>query len=73
MAPPIFAFLQREGHLSDAEMYRTFNMGVGLCLVAPRSEVEAILGDYRRMGFGGRQIGVVRKGEGVCVGKERLA
>ena len=34
--PPIFAFLQREGKLTDDEMYRTFNMGVGLCLVTPR-------------------------------------
>jgi len=52
-APPIFGFLQREGHLSDAEMYKTFNMGVGLCLVTPRGEVEALLRDYRKLGFDG--------------------
>ncbi len=72
-APPIFEFLQREGRLDDAEMYRTFNMGVGLCLVTPRSEVEAVLRDYRRLGFGGRQVGVVRRGEGVVVGTGRIA
>ena len=72
-APPVFGFLQREGRLSDAEMYRTFNMGVGLCLVTPRSEVEAVLRDYRKRGFEGRQVGTVTRGEGVVVGTERIA
>ena len=72
-APPIFGFLRREGHLTDAEMYRTFNMGVGLCLVTPRGEVDALLRDYRKLGFDGREIGVVKRGEGVVVGTTRIA
>ncbi len=72
-APPIFGFLQREGHLTDVEMYRTFNMGVGLCLVCPPSEVQALERDYERAGFSSRQIGVMRSGEGVVVGKRRIA
>ena len=71
--PPIFRFLQREGRLGDDEMYKTFNMGVGLCLVTPPSEVEALLSDYRRRGLEGRQIGLVRKGRGVMVGTRRIA
>jgi len=71
--PPIFRFLQREGRVGDGEMYKTFNMGVGLCLVMPSSEVEAVLGDYRRRGFEGRRIGTVKKGEGVAVGTTRIA
>lgn len=71
--PPIFGFLQRRGDLTDAEMYRTFNMGVGLCLVTPRSEADAVLRHYRKMGFEGAEIGVVRKGEGVLVGSQRIA
>ncbi|MDA4115253.1 MAG: phosphoribosylformylglycinamidine cyclo-ligase [Thaumarchaeota archaeon] len=71
--PPIFGFLRREGRLSDAEMYRTFNMGVGLCLVIPRSEVEAVLRDYRKLGFDGRTIGTVKRGEGVVVGTTRVS
>jgi len=31
--PPLFALLQKLGSLSDDEMYRTFNMGVGMVLV----------------------------------------
>ncbi len=72
-APPIFAFLQEEGSLSDMEMYRTFNMGVGLCLVTPRDEVEGVIRDYRKRGFDGWQIGAVRKGEGVTVGTKRVS
>jgi phosphoribosylformylglycinamidine cyclo-ligase len=72
-AQPIFGLLQREGRLSDAEMYMTFNMGVGLCLVTPRAEVEAVLRDYRKRGFEGREIGTVKRGAGVVVGKERVA
>jgi len=32
---PIFRMLQRLGNVEDHEMYRTFNMGVGLVIVAP--------------------------------------
>jgi len=72
-APPIFGFLKREGHVSDTEMYQTFNMGVGLCLVTPRGEVDAVLRDYRKLGFDGRQIGAVKRGEGVVVGTMRIS
>lgn len=51
--PPIFAALQREGRLDDAEMYRVFNMGVGMVAVCPeraRPELERLLPDARRIG-----------------------
>lgn len=31
--PPVFRFLQERGEISDAEMRRTFNMGIGMALV----------------------------------------
>ena len=34
--PPIFSLLQEIGNVSQAEMYRTFNMGVGMVLIVPR-------------------------------------
>lgn len=71
--PPIFAYLQREGRLEDAEMYSTFNMGVGLCLAAPPSEAESLVRDYRRAGFDAGRVGTVKRGEGVVVGTERVA
>ncbi|QDI92641.1 phosphoribosylformylglycinamidine cyclo-ligase [Salicibibacter halophilus] len=50
---PIFPFLQREGRLSDQDMYGTFNMGIGYVVaVRPEREQEAlgILGDAYAIG-----------------------
>ncbi|MDE1155120.1 MAG: phosphoribosylformylglycinamidine cyclo-ligase [Acidobacteriaceae bacterium] len=38
---PIFSMMQKLGHLDAAEMYRTFNMGVGLVIAAPAGQQEA--------------------------------
>jgi phosphoribosylformylglycinamidine cyclo-ligase len=40
---PIFNLIQKKGKLPDDEMYRIFNMGVGLCIVLPASEAEDAL------------------------------
>jgi phosphoribosylformylglycinamidine cyclo-ligase len=48
--PPVFAWLQRAGGVDEAEMFRAFNMGVGLILVCDRSladELVAALRDVR--------------------------
>ncbi len=34
--PPVFDLIQRAGSVSPAEMYRVFNMGIGLCAIVPR-------------------------------------
>jgi phosphoribosylformylglycinamidine cyclo-ligase len=40
--PPIFSIIQREGGVSAEEMYRVFNMGLGMVAVCAESNVEAI-------------------------------
>ncbi|MDD3934104.1 MAG: phosphoribosylformylglycinamidine cyclo-ligase, partial [Methanoculleus sp.] len=40
--PAIFRWLQETGGISDMEMYRTFNMGMGYAFVAPPESVAAI-------------------------------
>jgi phosphoribosylformylglycinamidine cyclo-ligase len=37
---PIFQMIQEDGGIADEEMYRVFNMGVGMCLIC-RSEVAS--------------------------------
>lgn len=72
-APPIFDIIKEDGKVTEREMYRTFNMGVGFCLVAPRTEVENILticGRHRLEAF---RLGVVERGLGVRVGKLKVA
>jgi len=51
--PPIFTLIQREGRIEEAEMYRVFNMGVGMTAVAsPASagEIAAMIPEARMIG-----------------------
>ena len=65
--PPIFGLIQSKGKLSDGEMYRTFNMGIGLCLVVPDSEAKRAARPFDDEGFKTHVIGTVEKGRGVTV------
>ena len=40
---PIFKLIQKEGGISDQEMYRVFNMGLGMVAVCPGGNVTKIL------------------------------
>ena len=39
--PPIFDVLQREGGISDDEMFRVFNMGLGMVAVCPENNIAS--------------------------------
>lgn len=41
--PPLFTWLQRAGQLDDAEVFRAFNMGVGMVVIASASNADALL------------------------------
>ncbi len=41
--PPIFTFLQKSGNISDKEMLRTFNNGIGMAAVVPRDASHDIM------------------------------
>ncbi len=45
--PPLFELLRKLGNVSDAEMYRTFNMGVGMVIVCAPGNVETIEAQLR--------------------------
>jgi phosphoribosylaminoimidazole synthetase len=42
--PPAFAWLQTAGGVSDAELRRTFNCGVGFIVIVAENDAEAVLG-----------------------------
>ncbi|XP_060006843.1 trifunctional purine biosynthetic protein adenosine-3 isoform X3 [Lagenorhynchus albirostris] len=46
--PRIFSWLQQEGHLSEEEMARTFNCGIGAALVVSRDLTQQILQDIQQ-------------------------
>ncbi len=61
--PPLFAWLQRTGDVAGDEMLRTFNMGVGLIVVAGAEDARALLGALHEAGERGAiQIGEVTPG-----------
>ncbi len=41
--PPVFPVMQDLGNLESTEMYRTFNMGIGLILAVPSDDASAII------------------------------
>jgi phosphoribosylformylglycinamidine cyclo-ligase len=58
--PPLFALIQREGGVSDAEMFRTFNMGVGMVVAVAPEDATGVLAALP----GACRIGKVRPREG---------
>ena len=40
--PPIFSLLERAGSLSKRDLYRTFNMGLGMVLVVPADQADDV-------------------------------
>jgi phosphoribosylformylglycinamidine cyclo-ligase len=59
---PIFKLMQEIGHIPEAEMYRTFNMGVGMVIVAAAEDAEAIENHLKGRGEAFYEIGCVTKG-----------
>jgi phosphoribosylformylglycinamidine cyclo-ligase len=60
---PIFDLMQRLGNVSEREMYRTFNMGVGMVVVCAESDVELIKSHVESRGERCFEIGRVVEGE----------
>lgn len=60
--PPLFTWLQGLGGVSDEEMYKTFNMGMGFAVILPRDEVGRAKTVLRS--FAPRVVGHVTRGKG---------
>ncbi|KAJ7563720.1 hypothetical protein O6H91_03G123200 [Diphasiastrum complanatum] len=63
--PPIFKWVQETGNIEDAEMRRTFNMGIGMVLVVTSEAAERILVTENENSKSAYVIGHVIEGEGV--------
>ncbi|MBX6422849.1 phosphoribosylformylglycinamidine cyclo-ligase [Thermosulfurimonas sp. F29] len=62
--PPIFRFLMERGEISEEEMYRVFNCGIGFVLVIPEEAVEEVEAVCRGLGETVYRIGVVETASG---------
>ena len=61
--PPVFPWLQRLGDVEDAEMYRVFNMGIGLVLIVSPFFAESVRRKFHRASMRTAIIGEVVKGQ----------
>ncbi len=63
--PPLFRIIQKGGHISDEEMYRTFNMGVGMIALVAPADLHDVEHSLERRGETSFVIGSVVSGSGV--------
>jgi phosphoribosylformylglycinamidine cyclo-ligase len=56
---PIFSLIQAQAMIDDAEMYRVFNMGMGMLVIVPPADVDRVPGVHR--------VGAIVTGSGVTL------
>ena len=61
---PIFNILQQGGRVSDEEMHKVFNMGIGMVLIVAPDKADAV---KRACGKGAFFVGEIVRGKGGCV------
>jgi phosphoribosylformylglycinamidine cyclo-ligase len=61
--PPVFRTLQEAGRVEDAEMFRTFNMGIGYVAVVPPGEADGLAAALTRAGERVYRLGEIVAGE----------
>ena len=69
---PIFTLIQDEGKISNLEMYRTFNMGIGFCIIASSVDSEKIQKIFKQHRINSTKIGEIIKDPGVFIGELKI-
>ncbi|MSR46160.1 MAG: phosphoribosylformylglycinamidine cyclo-ligase [Planctomycetes bacterium] len=70
---PVFTFLQQQGGVTDEEMHRVFNLGIGMVLVVEAAKVDATLATLKKRSWkkasaiGRVEAGGGKGGRGKCV------
>ncbi|MGD8378508.1 MAG: phosphoribosylformylglycinamidine cyclo-ligase [Gammaproteobacteria bacterium] len=60
--PPVFEWLQEQGNISDREMLRTFNCGIGMVVCVPAADADAAFALLSEAGETVFRIGTVEAG-----------
>jgi len=61
---PVFKLIQEIGNIDDKEMYQTFNMGMGFCIIASETDADNIVDMLKGKA---KIVGSVGKGKGVKI------
>ena len=70
--PPLMQLIEDTG-VKNEEMYKTFNMGVGFCIVAPENQVRGIQKIMTKHKMKSYEIGRISKNKGVFLNKLKIA
>lgn len=70
--PPIMGLIQEQG-VKPEEMYKTFNMGVGFCVIAPPNQVNKIKLIFKKHKISSQEIGRITPKKGVTVNSIKIA
>ena len=70
--PPIMGLIEEQGVKSE-EMYKTFNMGVGFCVIAPKEQATRIKSIFNRYKIESQEIGQIVTKKGVFVNSSKIA
>ena len=62
---PIFKLIQKEGNVPEDDMWRTFNMGIGMVIIISGDQADKVLQKLESLATGASVIGRVVKGKGV--------
>ncbi|HEX2985846.1 MAG TPA: phosphoribosylformylglycinamidine cyclo-ligase [Caproiciproducens sp.] len=60
---PIFSLLQHQGNIPERDMYNTFNMGIGMCIVVSKEQANQAVSELNSMGEHAFVIGSIVAGE----------
>jgi phosphoribosylformylglycinamidine cyclo-ligase len=60
--PPLFRWLQEQGEVAEPDLWNTFNLGVGFCLVVPPEALESVLASCQAQGHWAWALGQVEAG-----------
>ena len=61
--PKIFDIIKEAGDIEENEMFRTFNMGIGMVLIINQSDKDELLSEIEKLGEKAQIIGQIKKGE----------
>lgn len=61
--PFVFSLIQEKGNVEEKEMFRTFNMGIGMVAVVSPDNARAVLSTLREQGQKAWEIGIIKAGE----------
>ncbi|MCM1328441.1 MAG: phosphoribosylformylglycinamidine cyclo-ligase [Ruminococcus sp.] len=66
---PIFDLIAKTGHIPERDMFNTFNMGVGMCVVVDKNDADKAIAAIKSAGEEAYVLGeLVESGEGVIIG-----